>query len=77
MELKIYDETKVVEEKPIFLRLLSGGEGKIKVCACGANGEVLFCGALITISEKGMQRHDAVNGDIGIKTEDNKIRLVC
>lgn len=80
MRLKVYDAAKNKEEVTVTLRLklAAGFAGDIiQLVAVDETGEVLDCGAILSISPRGVRLYEGLNLSLGFELEGlDKIKLL-
>jgi len=69
MKLKIYSESKE-EQAPVYLKLIEGADGDVKLIACDEAGNRVFGGNILALTPAGkIQVHQNVSPDLGFQLD--------
>ena len=76
MELKVYEAEEDKAEKPVFLRLKKGVNGRIYLQVVDIEGKLVSAGNILNIGKEGILLCTAFNAELGFNTEDDHIKVL-
>ena len=78
MDLKIWNESEEIPERPTLLRLKYDFEsGGMDLIVVGADGRLVEGGVLLTVYQEGIARIEGMSSTIGFKLdEEERIKLL-
>jgi hypothetical protein len=66
MKVEIYEPLLKTKEDKLFLRLHQTNDYEVALCACSENGNTIFNGTLLYITEKGIRLAANVSERVGL-----------